>query len=216
MAYCVDHAYRMPYHGFRVEVLNDYAEMRDYWYNHGVRSLYAGVAVPSDLIPTEYEVQGKRVPKHGFITGPTGFLVDDRVKDIAERLEPGVHRFHPVNIRMKDGQPLARPQYLLNCCVRLNALDVENSDVEMAIPDPESPIGKRKFIPKPFPETPEEPWEYIERGSREGLAFHKDKIKPHAMWSEERLPMLFMSTEMVGGLRDAGVDGFDAVEVAET
>lgn len=207
MAYVVGSSYENK-HVTDIEVLDEPELFVRFLIDRDVVSTFQGVEVPVDLLPTRFSVKGKKSPDFGFLTTGSGYLVDDRVRDAAEALEPGVHRFHPVDIKMEDGRPLARPHFLLNCCVRLDAIDPDNSLVTMLVPPgPDDPGIGRVTVHKPFPPEPEEPWVYETLGTKRGLSVVKKKIAGHAIWWDWRCQRLFMSDTMVEAMQMAGVEG---------
>lgn len=56
------------------------------------------------------------------------FAVDETVKDIIERLEPGVHQFFPVEIRMPRGKIYPVQYFVLVIGQYLDSFDPESSD----------------------------------------------------------------------------------------
>jgi len=62
-----------------------------------------------------------------------GRLASDRLKDLIEELEPGVHQFLPITEAVgTEGKPLERAFYFLNILTRLSAVVEEKSTVEWA------------------------------------------------------------------------------------
>lgn len=176
-----------------VDVVDDPAAFDAFDGEHRTRGMAAGIEVPADIIPRNFIINGKRKPKHGFFSAVIGKAVDDRVKDAIEAREPGVHRFHPVNITMKSGEPLDRPHFLLNCCEQLDAIAPEHSEVKLK---------------NPHPDIRPDLWYYTPLGTLEGLAVYKDRVKGRAMWWDNRLHKLFFSDDLSEALEKAGVEGF--------
>ena len=210
MAYIVsattDHEYWA-----NVECLDDDTELRALGSKRDTRGMKAGIPIPPEIVPRRYVVTDKKMPVHGFFSCINGTAVDDRVVSAVEALEPGVHRFHPVEITMKaDGKPLPRPQFLLNCCTSVDAIDPANSRVTV-----------RRVLPQ---ETHPDVWHYIVPGGSPSqpagpmrLAVHRDRIAGRAMWWDTRFNRLFFSDALVTALQAAGVEGMQlSPHVAET
>ena len=71
----------------------------------------------------------KKVPKTvlDVISTPFAYAVSERVIDIIERIEPGIHQYLPFDMRTPDGAPHPDKRWLLNICSRVQLLDVERS-----------------------------------------------------------------------------------------
>lgn len=169
-----------------------------------IQAMQGGYPVPPEVIPRRYVVHGKAIPRHGFFSCVIATAVDDRFVQIIEDREPGVHRFHPIDIAMADGRPLDRPHFLLNCCTRVEALDPERSNVRKDGLRPDGSWG-------PFW------WYHPISGLFKNLCVHKGLIEGRAMWHDIRLQKLFVSDEVFEALISAGVKGFqrDIIRVDE-
>lgn len=55
------------------------------------------------------------------------WYVDDTVKNLLEELEPGVHGFIPINVRVVGGPPKEHRFYVLHCTAALNPVVMEES-----------------------------------------------------------------------------------------
>ena len=188
-----------------VESLDDSTVWRDYEGRHNTKGMIAGVPVPFEVVPRRYVVTTKKMPVHGFFACRHGIAVDDRTVSAVEALEPGVHRFHPIEVTMKsDGKPLPRPQFLLNCCTSLDAVDPANSRIEIT-----------RVLPE---ETHPDLWYYTRKmGGPLQLSVHRDRIAGRAMWWDNRFKRLFFSDALVAALQAAGVEGIElSPHVAET
>lgn len=194
-----------------VETLDDTTVWRDFEGRHNTKGMIAGVPVPFEVVPRRYVVTDKKMPVHGFFACRTGIAVDDRVVSAVEALEPAVHRFHPVEISMKaTGKPLPRPQFLLNCCTSVDAVDPANSRIEITrvLPEETHPDLWYYTIPGGSPSQPAGPMR---------VAVHRDRIAGRAMWWDNRFNRLFFSDALVAALQAAGVEGIElSPPVAET
>ena len=105
----------------KVTVLDDdrKAERLAFSRAHQGKGMLGGVRFPPELVPRRFVIEGKRMPARGVFECVVALAVDDRFVDAVEALTPGVHQFLPIDITIKDGLPLARPQFLLNCCTRI-------------------------------------------------------------------------------------------------
>lgn len=204
MAYIVETSFK-PHHYVHVEDLDDITAWRAFNKVKDTKGMAAGIAVPPEVVPRRYAVTDKTVPVHGFFGCLHGIAVDDRTVAAVESIEPGIHRFHPVEITMKaDGSPLPRPQFLLNCCTSIEAVDPERSKVKI-----------KRVLPE---ETHPDNWWYERQmGGPLQLAVYRDKIVGRAIWWDNRFKSLFFSDALVEALQAAGVEGFDlSPHVAET
>ena len=57
------------------------------------------------------------------------YAISQRVIDIIESIEPGVHQYLPYELIQKDGSVHPDQRWLLNCCTRIESLDYERSNV---------------------------------------------------------------------------------------
>jgi hypothetical protein len=200
-----------PQYYVHVEELDDDSALRAFNKPKSSMGMQAGIPIPPEIVPRRYVVTDKQVPVHGFFGCRNGTAVDDRMVAAVEAIEPGVHRFHPVEITMKaDGRPLPRPQFLLNCCTSIDAVDPEHSRVKI-----------KRVLPE---ETHPDLWYYALLGGSPSqpagpmkLAVYRDRVAGRAMWWDNRFDSLFFSDALVAALQAAGVEGFDlSPHVAET
>jgi hypothetical protein len=188
-----------------IECLDDDSALRAFNSARNTRGMIAGIPVPPEIVPRRYVVMDKKIPIHGFVNCVNGIAVDDRVVAAVEAIEPGVHRFHPIEITMKaDGKPLPRPQFLLNCCTSVDAIDPANSMIKI-----------KRVLPE---ETHPDLWYYAQKmGGPLQLSVHRDRIAGRAMWWDNRFNHLFFSDALVAALQAAGVEGIElSPHVAET
>ncbi|MEM7547035.1 MAG: DUF1629 domain-containing protein [Pseudomonadota bacterium] len=97
-----------------------------------------GFPMPEDLAPRRFQiVRPSKKPDFELLKGDMcGMIVDDRVRDAAEAIEPGVHQFFPVEMTMqRTGETPERPHFLLNVCTMVDSVDPVHSNIKI--------IGKR-------------------------------------------------------------------------
>lgn len=194
-----------------VGCLDDDTALRAFNDVQSTMGIFAGIPVPPEIVPRRYVVTDNKMPVHGFVNCLNGIAVDDRVVAAVEALEPGVHPFHPIDVTMKaDGRPLPRPQFLLNCCTSVDAVDPANSRIEntRVLPEETHPDLWYYTIPGGSPSQPPGPMR---------LSVHRDRIAGRAMWWDDRFKRLFFSDALVSALQAAGVEGIElSPHVAET
>lgn len=93
------------------------------------------------------------------------FAISQRVIDVIESIEPGVHQYLPYELIQKDGSVHPDKRWLLNVCTRLDTLDYERSNV-IAL--------KNK------------PYFYHDRNTGHHLVVRKVAIEDRALWFEYR------------------------------
>ncbi|MGE0630399.1 MAG: DUF1629 domain-containing protein [Hyphomicrobiaceae bacterium] len=74
-----------------------------------------------------------------FLSAPKSaeFLVSDRIRSTVEELEPGLHQFIPMELVAPNAwkRLLVDTQYYwLNCCTRLEAIDISRSELVSPVP----------------------------------------------------------------------------------
>lgn len=171
-------------------------------------SLIEGFDVPSELVPKSgVFVKGAKKYAGWASSGEGACLVDDRVKELIENIEPGVHRFHPFALRLPDGTPMRGPHYLLNCCTRVDAVDPERSEVTRRGEDGINPKnGRPKY------------WGYdliTLQQPKMKLVLRREVVEGRAMWFDHRLGALFFADPIVQGMRSQDVKGFKIKRTAD-
>ncbi|WP_333815045.1 imm11 family protein [Tabrizicola sp.] len=81
-----------------------------------------GRALKPNNIPTKFRWGGSAERMPDLMLSHSVMLASDKVKDIIEGLEPGVHQFFPLETWAKGNTP-ARRMYLMNICNRLDSVD---------------------------------------------------------------------------------------------
>jgi hypothetical protein len=148
--------------------------------------LSEGFAVPFLIPPLRIRLKsaGKRLPD--VMPTAAGSAITQKVIDLIEDIEPGVHRYHPIEVMTKDGAPVAEARFLLNICSRLDTIYVEKSDVFY-----------RQDI------------DVILYGNGPRSVFvHKEKVASHAIWVEYKIGDGFMSDAFANGFRARKMRGF--------
>lgn len=89
-----------------------------------------GRALKPDNIPTKFRWGGaaKRMPD--LMLTHSVMLASDKVRNIIEEMEPGVHQFFPLETWAKGNKPAQR-MYLMNSCNRLDSVDREKTTKPM-------------------------------------------------------------------------------------
>lgn len=134
----------------------------------------------------------RSVPKviKDIICGPNAYAVSERVIDIIERIEPGVHQFLPHELIAPDGSVHPERRWLLNVCTRVQAIDPERSDVVV------DPLGL--FAQRPYSGP---------------LVFRKEETERRAIWEEYRycFGRTIISDRFWAGLQRAGCKGWKPI-----
>lgn len=163
--------------------------------DHNGGGMLAGVPFPGEIVPRRFVVRSDEVPDWGFFESRGGgCAVDDRFVGVVEKIEPGIHRFHKAEIVKNDGSPMSRPQFLINCCANIEAVDLESPQIEKKYPFDD----KVKF-PKPFFK--------IKDGRDDLVIVIDEKIYGRAMWFDKSINRLFFSDRMVEEISKIGVKG---------
>lgn len=93
----------------------------------------AGRAIHPEGVPTKLRHnRGASKGKPDALWSGGGHFVNEKVKDIFESFEPGVHQFFPVECVWKDGAP-AEPMYFMIICNRIDSLAQSMSIGRMTI-----------------------------------------------------------------------------------
>jgi hypothetical protein len=109
-----------------------------------------------------------REPKSDVFTALGETLVNQKVVDLIEELEPGVHQFLPFELLDRNGKPWREPYFMLNVCNRVDAVVGEESDLEVPVFLKDDPG-----------------WRYD--GGGKHWTFRGEAIEGMAIWSDIRL-----------------------------
>jgi hypothetical protein len=133
--------------------------------------LSEGFAVPFLTPPLRIRLKsaGKRLPD--VMPTAAGSAITQKVIDLIEDIEPGVHRYHPIEVMTKDGAPVAEARFLLNMCSRLDTIYVEKSNVFYA-----------RDVDM-----------YLYGNGHRSIFVHKERVAGHAIWHEYKAARDFVS-----------------------
>ena len=130
------------------------------------------------------------ISKFPEILGAFGtWMVTQRVIDIIEGIEPGVHRYIPVDLRFEDGGPPDEPRWLLNVMTSIESLMLEHSKLGSSQPEVLAPgfrAVKRYFV-EGAPSYRVDQGKAERRNLPYPLAVSAEAIKGRALWCERHL-----------------------------
>ena len=119
------------------------------------------------------------------------YAVSQRVIDIIESIEPGVHQYLPYELICKDGSVHPDRRWLLNICTRAETLDYERSNVT-ALRD--------------------RPHFYADRTNNHHLVVRTEAVAGRALWYEYRYRgthgQFLLSDRFWNALNEAGCAGW--------
>jgi hypothetical protein len=160
--------------------------------------------VPPEMmpaVPTRIIVEPRSdapLPDFGM-TGPavmlSSALVSDRFVTLVERLEPRVHQFLRINECVdRRGRALGRSFFLMNVLTRLEAINVERSDVE--------------WKTTRFPDRTEMTTLISKSGMSPKLILRREVIDDHHLWRggpKGLFGLYFISNELHDLIKQAGL-----------
>lgn len=124
------------------------------------------------------------------------FIVTDKVRQIIERFEPGIHQFFPITVTQSKKDHEYGDYFILHVCQRFDGLD----------PVRAQPRNHRGCLVEGAD------------GTRK-LILSRDRIKGYHLWHEKNVALgisgAFMSDELFDALCQAGVTGLRGTEVPE-
>ena len=166
-----------------------------------VPNFHQGYKYPIPEHPFEMATSYKPDEFLSFMKSVYGLMISQSVVDLIEELQPNVHQFFPVNIRLDCGDELPMAYYFLNVCGVVQSIDYDSSAVHLDI-WPENLESPRKFntrmvtlhnkaiVGDPF---------------RKGSVFiDKSKIEGRALWAEDGLRNLICSEEFLDQINNIG------------
>jgi hypothetical protein len=119
------------------------------------------------------------------------YAISQRVIDIIEAIEPGVHQYLPYQLIQPDGSVHPDQRWLLNVCTRIEALDYERSNV-IAMRD------REHF--------------FMDRTNDHHLVMRKSVVEGRALWYEYRYVgtqgQFLLSDRFWNALNEAGCTGW--------
>ena len=158
-------------------------------------SLRTGFAFPVPDMVHKLYLKKKLKGEADFIQGGGYWTISDRVVDAIEELEPGVHRYWPVDVFNKDGS-LAGRWWFLNICNRLDTLDLEKSKIKGKLKEPDGFL-----VPDFIVLTKDQP----DPNGPELLVCRREALKNHALWCEYRL----QNSTFISNTLKERLDAFD-------
>ena len=156
-------------------------------------SINAGFLLPTPAQPLRFQITSKHKALPNFLSARIGKAIPQRVIDVIEQFEPGVHRYWPLDITFKDGSK-SKPYWMLNITQQLDTISREHSTVgEIKYSSGMSSIGFRDDLPE------------------KRLVCLKEKIGTHHLWCEYRFDLhaTFITDELAEAFREIGVEGLD-------
>lgn len=165
-----------------------------------------GFKYPKPSMVYEFDCYYKTNEFYNFMFSEIGLLIPRRVINIIEDIEPGVHQYFPVRLKLRSGEPKPEPYFILNVCTLIEALDREASNVHVTHLPKERhefrPWNKVTITPKNGARCLNEPYD---------LFVSKDKINGRAVWCEYGMAVNpFFSEEFVERINEIG--GIEAFE----
>lgn len=164
---------KAAYYNFPASYVHEVADK----FTREVGTQLGGTPVVTPLLPREQPVWFETVKSYsnlGSLIMLTDRLlaVDGALKDILERLEPGVHMFWPLTITMPRGRVYPKPYYGMVIGTFLDSFEPGMSAEGSCVKNPGFDSYKVSYPSK----------EYVS-----GLAFSKEKIGGAHLWRERRL-----------------------------
>jgi hypothetical protein len=119
------------------------------------------------------------------------YALSQKVIDMIEAIEPGVHQFLPYELLNPDGSAHPAKRWLLNVCTRVEVIDRERSNVQWMA-------------------APSDRWFYDAPG-KAYLVARADEASKRALWHEWRyhgLEKTFVTDRLWDALKAAGIRGW--------
>lgn len=151
----------------------------------------AGLPVPPPAEPLQMIVS----KVHGSLPDalPLG-VVNQRIKDAVESIQPGVHQFFPVRMTMPDGS-IDQGHFLMRPCHRVDAVAIDRS------------VDVYEYRPRPE-ECPD--WIYYRSNwdNRTKISIYRDRVFGMAIWFDWRIQNTFFHEELGKHFLSSGIRGF--------
>ena len=143
--------------------------------------------------PTEFALEKRRDSLAAIMSIGLVLLVEETLKDIIERLEPGVHQFRPITISMPRGAVYPVQYYTMVIGQWLGSFVPELSDPECFSGD-----GKRSSFHVKYPET---------KSNMAGLSLSAKLFGKSHLWREQELlkPLICISNALHSEIMTAGL-----------
>ena len=149
-----------------------------------------GRAIDPTYLPRRLRPNLKKKRYADFLGNNTGTLVSDTVREIVERIEPGVHAFYPVTFEFKNGDTLQTHSVWI----------IQRELTALA----------REGIDPPYP-GPDVRWEGVDTYTypKARILLDKSIIGDAHAWSDPQLYyQRYLSDELTQAFLDAEVTGF--------
>jgi hypothetical protein len=182
-----------------VDDMAAYKEWRET--RHGFWRPPRGMRIPEYLRPKRAQfTKGRQLYDYnGFC--PFRPIISDRLKNLMESFEPGVHQFSPVSVFHKDGTPYGGTFWLYVILTVVDAINPIKGGVEKV------PLSKT--------DPDEYDWK-IKPGGDACLAVYKDWIAGRAMWWDRRFQVPeFFSDALMDAMRAEKMEGWEVMEYWE-
>ncbi|MGB7419020.1 MAG: DUF1629 domain-containing protein [Erythrobacter sp.] len=157
---------------------------------------HAGIRHPPIKTPFEAQIVRFQKPLVGMFDTPIGRTVSASAIRLIEAVDPGAHRYVPLDLTMPDGSPVEEPHYILNVGHRADAIAID-----------ESPNMTKRY-PRPE-EHPDWFWLYCPRGKYGDSAVYKDRVADLSIWYDWRLQEVFLSDQIVDLFIENGILRFE-------
>jgi len=89
-----------------------------------------GVTISLVLLPKKAGARSGHRRDQDILPNMQTWVAIERIRDIIEALEPGAQKYFLIEITLRSGKPTERDYYLLNIRQVIDAVDLENSDVD--------------------------------------------------------------------------------------
>jgi hypothetical protein len=143
--------------------------------------------------PAEFAIEKRRDNLAAIINIGDVLLVEDALKNIIERLEPGIHQFRPITITMPRGAVYPMQYYTMIIGQWLDSFAPEMSEPECFSGD-----GVRSSYTVKYPAT---------KSKMAGLALSANLFGNSHLWRERNMfkPLIFMSNILHSEIIAAGL-----------
>lgn len=159
--------------------------------------------IEQDEVPKQYKLDGKHTSLGSLIEFNNQIPgVDEELKNIIERLEPGVHDFYPITITMPKGAVYPKQYYILVIGQYLESFSIDKSrefidrDAELRKLDAFSDQGGGKYS-----------FSFHSKKYLNALTFSKAAIGKAHLWTERKLqrPEIILSDALHDEIAKAGL-----------
>ena len=128
-----------------------------------------------------------RARKSDYLPDCMGFIITKRIRDVIEKLEPGVHQYLPCELYYKDGTLAPGERRYLNICNRLDTIAPEHCNIGI------------------FPDN----GKYYTGNGTWDVKVLQHKVAGHAIWSEWKYNnRTYVSDAFAEAIKALGVHGW--------